>query len=123
MIGLEDDLFCRLAQSNFRSRFHLTERDYSYIQKKGVSLIRQHAYDFVEKRLAPAVILNDGSQTPMKGHPVFVAQHATATCCRSCLEKWHGIKKNQVLTKAQKEYIVHIIMKWIQREISSKSFF
>ncbi len=25
----------------------------------------------------------------MKGHPVFVAQHATATCCRECIRKWH----------------------------------
>ncbi len=25
---------------------------------------------------------NDGKQTPFRGHPVFTAQHATATCCR-----------------------------------------
>ena len=51
----------------------------------------------------------------MKGHPVFIAQHATATCCRSCLYKWHHIKKEKELTKDEVDYIVNIIMEWIIR--------
>lgn len=79
--------------------------------------VRRHAYDFVRQRLAPAVIPNDGKQTPMRGHPVFIAQHATACCCRGCLAKWHGIPAGKALTEAQKQYVVDVLMAWIQREL------
>ena len=107
----------RLSNSKFRSSFHLTEKDKDYIKNKGINKIKEHAYDFINKRLAPAVILNDGKQTPMRGHPVFIAQHATATCCRSCLYKWHHIPKNKELTKEEQNYIIEIIMKWINKEL------
>ena len=110
-------LFEGLSRSSFRSRFHLKEQDKVYVRQKGMDTIRQHAWDFIEKRLAPAVIPNDGKQTPMRGHPVFIAQHATATCCRRCLEKWHKIRKGRELTPRQKEYIVKVIMLWIEREM------
>lgn len=86
-----DALFARLATSEFRRRFRLKAEDIPYIERKGMETIRRHAADFVRTRLAPAVIPNDGRQTPMRGHPVFIAQHATACCCRGCLAKWHGI--------------------------------
>ena len=79
--------------------------------------IEQHAYDFVKKRLSPRYIMNDGKQTPMKGHPVFIAQHATATCCRGCLYKWHHIEKNKELNLKEEKFIVALIMEWIQQEI------
>ena len=75
-------LFDRLDNSKFRSSFHLKQKDIDYINKKGLETIRQHAKDFITKREAPAYIANDGKQTPMRGHPVFIAQHATATCCK-----------------------------------------
>ena len=74
-------LFERLENSRFRSRFHLKQKDIDYIHEKGLDTIRKHAEDFITKREAPAYIPNDGKQTPMRGHPVFIAQHATATCC------------------------------------------
>lgn len=111
------ELFARLSRSKFRSRFHLTEKDKAYAREKGMDTIRSHANDFIEKRLAPAEIPNDGKQTPMRGHPVFIAQHATACCCRGCLEKWHGIPAGKALTEAQKQYVVDVLMTWIQREL------
>lgn len=110
-------LFAGLSKSNFRSRFHLKEQDKEYVRQKGLDKIQEHAQDFIEKRLAPSVIPNDGKQTPMRGHPVFIAQHATATCCRGCLEKWHKIRAGKELTPRQKEYIVHVIMLWIKGEM------
>ena len=80
--------------------------------------ITSHAYDFINKRLAPHFIPNDGKQTPMHGHPVFIAQHATATCCRSCLYKWHKIPLGKALTKKEIDYVVKVIMKWIVREMN-----
>ena len=60
-------LFERLGNSKFRSGFHLKQKDIDYINDKGLDTIRQHARDFIAKREAPAVIPNDGKQTPTKG--------------------------------------------------------
>lgn len=111
----------KLSLSKFRSSFHLKEKDINYINEKGIDVIREHAYDFVIKRLAPSYIGNDGKQTPMRGHPVFIAQHATATCCRGCLYKWHHIEKNKTLSTDEIEYIVDIIMNWILLQIKKSS--
>lgn len=110
-------LFERLAKSAFRSRFRLTQKDKSYIVAKGMATIRRHAIDFVTKRLAPAVIPNDGKQTPLRGHPVFLAQHATGCCCRSCLSKWHHIPAGRQLTEEEQQYIVAVLMTWIERQL------
>lgn len=107
----------RLQRSSFRARFHLNEKEKSYIAEKGLSVIRQHAEDFVRTRLAPAVIANDGKQTPMRGHPVFIAQHACACCCRGCLEEWYHIPRGVELTQAQQDGIVRLLMAWITREL------
>ena len=113
----EGNLWKRLSQSKFRSSFSLKANDRSYVSDKGIDKVREHACDFIRKCLAQADIPNDGKQTPMRGHPVFVAQHATATCCRGCLEKWHHIPKGRELTETEKEYIVNVIMEWISREM------
>ena len=111
-----DALFARLATSEFRRRFRLKAEDIAYIERKGMETIRRHAADFVRMRLAPAVIPNDGRQTPMRGHPVFIAQHATACCCRGCLEKWYRVPKGRELTEDQQRRIVNLLMAWICRE-------
>ena len=107
------NLFERLSQSAFRSRFHLSQKDREYITEKGLPTIRKHAEDIVAKRLAPAVIPNDGKQTPMKGHPVFIAQHATGCCCRGCFFKWHHIPAGRQLTREEQQYAVEVLMEWI----------
>lgn len=113
-----NDVLDRLSKSTFRNSFHLKEKDFVYIEDKGMNKIKEHAYDFVNKRLKDISNINDGKQTPMKGHPVFIAQHATATCCRGCLEKWHKIPKGKELTKEQVDYIVKLIMTWINKELA-----
>ncbi len=105
-----------LSNSTFRSSFHLRKYMIKYIDEKGLDKVKEHAYDFINNKLKPANPLNDGKQTPMKGHPVFIAQHATGTCCRSCLEKWHHISKGIELTDNQVNYVVELIMAWINKE-------
>ena len=109
----------RLSKSKFRSSFYLKDKDILYIEDKGIDKIRNHAYDFVTKRLADTSNVTDGKQTPMKGHPVFIAQHATGTCCRRCLEKWHHISKNKNMTDDDIKYVVDIIMSWIEKEYNN----
>ncbi|WP_250519917.1 DUF4186 family protein [Caballeronia sp. NCTM1] len=86
-----DAVFDALAKSAFRRRFALGVREGKVLREKGVDTVVAQAHELIGKRLAPQAPLNDGKQTPFRGHPVFIAQHATATCCRSCLAKWHGI--------------------------------
>ena len=107
----------KLGKSKFRSGFHLSEKDKEYVKEKGLETVRAQAEDIIRKRLAPAVIPNDGRQTPMKGHPVFIAQHACACCCRGCLEKWYKVKRGRPLTENQQERIVKLLMAWIEKEI------
>ncbi len=111
-----EELFFRLSKSKFRSKFKLKDKEKAYIDTKGLDIIESHAKDFISKRISPAQIPNDGKQTPMRGHPVFIAQHATATCCRGCIEKWHKIPKGIDLSDDQQEYLVNLIMEWIKKQ-------
>ena len=113
-----NETLIRLKKSKFRAGFHLTAKDKKYIEEKGMDVIRQHAADFISKRLAPAYISNDGKQTPMRGHPVFVAQHACACCCRGCLNKWYKVPLGVELTENQQERIVNLLMAWIEKELN-----
>ena len=113
-----DEAFARLDRSAFRRRFRLTEPLLRYVAEKGMETIRRHAQDFVRDRLTPAHPANDGRQTPMRGHPVFVAQHATATCCRGCMNKWWKVPIGVPLTAVQQEKTVNLIMAWIARQAS-----
>ncbi len=104
-----------LSKSKFRSSFHLNNKMKEIVDNKGLDKIRSDAYDFINKRIAPSIIPNDGKQTPMRQvHPVFIAQHACACCCRGCLEKWYHIEKGRELTKEEVDGIVNILMEWIK---------
>lgn len=107
----------RLSRSSFRAKFRLSDKDKNYIATKGLDTIRSHCEDFVRDRLAPADIPNDGKQTPMRGHPVFIAQHACACCCRGCLNKWYKVKKDLPLTEIQQKKIVNLLMSWIEKQL------
>jgi hypothetical protein len=108
-----------LNEKQFRARFHLRGRDRGLAQLHGAERLRRHAREIVAQRLAPAFPRNDGKQTPYRGHPVFVAQHATATCCRSCLQRNHGIQPGVELTAEQQAYVVDVILRWIEDELSA----
>ena len=116
-----DEVFSSLAESKFRSRFRLKAEQRRYVNDKGIKTIVVHARRFINQRLAPAEPKNDGKQTPYKGHPVFTAQHATATCCRGCLMKWHHIPKGKDLSREQIEYVVEVIRRWIEQQMLRSS--
>lgn len=109
-----DDLFRALSRSPFRSRFKLGPKERAYLEQKGLETVLRHADDFIAQKLAPSAPKNDGKQTPMRGHPVFIAQHATATCCRGCLEKWHHIPQGCALSDAERVYVHDVIAAWLR---------
>ena len=110
-----------LSKSKFRSSFHLRKYMIKYIDEKGMDTIKRHTVDFIEQKLSNAYPINDGKQTPMKGHPTFIAQHACACCCRGCLEKWHHIQKGKKLSRNEKNYIYLILIKWIENEYNKNT--
>ena len=112
------ELSTALAKSKFRSRFRLGAKESQYLNQRGLEVVLQHADGFIRERLAPAQPRNDGKQTPMRGHPAFIAQHATATCCRSCLSKWHRIEQDVPLTEEQISYVVLVIGQWLRHQSS-----
>jgi len=119
MTGIAEALE-RLSRSKFRSSFKLNKEDFEYIKKIGLDKISSHARDFIITRLAPKNPKSDGRQTPFKGHPVFKAQHATATCCRKCLERWHKVSARKALNPKEVEYAISLIMAWIEKGFLKK---
>ena len=115
MTGL-GELFARLATSRFRSSQKLSAKDAQYLRDKGLDTVMAHARDFIAQRLAPAQPANDGRQTPWRGHPVFVAQHATASCCRGCLSKWHAIDKGRELTPDEQRHVLAALDRWLRAQ-------
>ena len=111
-----DNKLNELSKSKFRSSFHLRKYMIKYIDDKGMDTVKKHTIDFINDKLSAAYPKNDGKQTPMKGHPVFIAQHACACCCRGCLEKWHHIPKGKELNNNEKNYIYCLLIKWIEKE-------
>ena len=112
-----DLMIMKLSKSKFRSSFHLNKKMKEFVNEKGIDKIRIDAFQLLNKRIKDKNPKNDGKQTPMKQvHPVFIAQHATATCCRSCIEKWHNIKQNKELNQEEINYIVELIIEWIKKE-------
>lgn len=114
-----NEALSKLERSKFRSSFYLTKVERQYLDEKGIDVIRRHAEDFVRQKLAPADPINDGKQTPMHGHPIFKAMHATACCCRGCLNKWYKVPKGIALTNNQQERIVNLLMAWIEQEYNN----
>lgn len=112
-----DELFAALGRSRFRRSFQLHGQELVYLQEKGLPVVLAHAEDFINKRLAPAEIPNDGKQTPFRGHPVFIAQHATACCCRGCLYKWHRIEPGKELSADEKTYVIAVLKHWLNLQL------
>lgn len=113
-----DTVFDGLSRSEFRRKFRLTAKDLAYLESRGMETVLEHAADFIADRLAPAYPFNDGAQTPWRGHPAFTAQHATATCCRACLAKWHGMQKGRELTAVEQAQAVAAIRRWLQSQLA-----
>jgi Domain of unknown function (DUF4186) len=111
-----DERLHRIGQDPFRAKFWLRGRDRAIVDLRGIPTVRRHAEELIDVRLAPAKPRNDGRQTPCRGHPVFVAQHATATCCRTCLARWHDIPSGHELDDAERGYVVEAICRWIAKQ-------
>lgn len=107
----------KLSKDGRFEKFMLGEPEQEYVTSRGMDILRLHATDFVNKRLAPENPKNDGRQTPTKGHPVFIAQHAAGCNDRDSLEEFFDIKKGKALSEAQVEIVVDVILRWIEEHL------
>ena len=96
---MTEDILDRLAKSKFRSSFRLSKKYRDYAAEKGAETIRRHAEDFIAARLAPAVIANDGHQTPMKNHPVFIASMPRRPAAAAALKNGTAFRGEQNLPR------------------------
>lgn len=115
-----------LKQEFFRRRYwarNIDEELIISVYKKSISEVEKE----VEKRIRRYINKRfkenpyDGRQTPLDGSIIFYAQHATGTCCKKCIEEWHGIKRNDLLTDKQIKYLVKLIMVYIKKRMNSPS--
>ena len=92
----------------------IDEKAVTHAHRKGKASMTEAA----EKRLRNSVgdgnPYRDGMQTPRMGNALYYAQHATGTCCRKCIEEWHGIPIGQALNDDQIEYFVELVMLYIE---------
>lgn len=110
----------RLSKSKFRRSKKLNKQEIKILKEKGLKILKIHAYEILKKRLFVSYPKNDGKQTPWHGYPIFPAQHATATCCRKCLEKWHNISQGRPLNPTEQKFIINLIIEWLKQNYESE---
>jgi hypothetical protein len=93
------------------------QRALNYAIRKGRIELHAAAEKRVRQAIGPAQPAFDGRQTSMSGNPLHYAQHATATCCRKCVEYWHGIPQGNELTEEQIAYCAGLVRKFIAERL------
>lgn len=114
MIDIQSVL-AAVAASEYRRRYTLSTTEKSQLRIAGLAKLMKQAEEIIEKQIAPERPVNDGTQTPKKGHPIHVAQHATATCCRRCLAKWHDIPVGHALTRNESDHVLAVLRGWLEK--------
>lgn len=115
-----DFTFNELQKEFIRHHFwhvNIDEKAQLHAKRKGKLELLVATENRVRKYVGPAEPNYDGRQTPFSGNIIFYAQHATATCCRKCIEEWHGIPRGIELTDEQIKYFSELIMKYINKRL------
>ncbi len=61
-------------------------------------------------------------QTRTSGNVIYYAQHATATCCRKCMEAWHAIDRETPLGDQEIGYATELVMRYIKVRLPDLPF-
>ena len=113
-----EEVFSKLNKTGRISNFSLGDAEIEYVSSRGIEILRLHATDFIQKRIAPKEPKNDGYQTPAKGHPVFLAQHACGCNDIDSVEQFFGFKKGSLLKEKEVNLIVDVIVSWLEDQIA-----
>jgi hypothetical protein len=78
--------------------------------------LRIHVKSILQKRLINP--FQDGRQTPVNGNEITnYAQHATATCCRKCIEVWHDIPEDATISNEQMDFFTDLALLFIEEKV------
>ena len=89
------------------------EKAINHARRKGRVLLHEAAQRRIETSVGRAGMPFDGRQTPREGNTIFYAQHATASCCRTCIEYWHDIPKGRDLTPEELAYLSALVIAYL----------
>lgn len=96
--------------------FHvrMEQRAINYARRKGKDGLAEAVRKHIHNSVGDAEPFHDGRQTPMGGDdPINYAQHATASCCRRCIEEWHGIPMGRALTAEEIQYLTELALRYL----------
>ena len=108
--------FAQLQHEHIRHVFFCAPFDDTSLKqaiKIGLEGLRARARPLLKREIGPAHIFRDGIQTKKHSSALHYAQHATATCCRKCLEYWHGIERGRDLTEAELDYCEALVQAFL----------
>lgn len=111
-----DHTFAELKREFIRHHFwhkSIDDKADKHARRKGRVLLAAAATQRLRSSVAKAEPVRDGQQTPMNGNVLYYAQHATACCCRTCMEYWHNIPKGRELTEAEIRYFTELMMRFV----------
>lgn len=95
----------------------LDQKAINHALRKGRVGMRTAAKKRLRKYVGDTIPSYDGRQTPKSGNAIFYAQHATATCCRKCIEEWHGIPRGIALSEETIAYFTELVMLFINERL------
>jgi hypothetical protein len=94
---------------------------WNYARRKGRKKLLSDLPDFLRKHIGPPRDAFDGrrvpwpQRTPQRMNPYFYGQHATGTCCRTCLETWYGIPQDRKLSPKEIIFFTAVLTDYISR--------
>lgn len=97
----------------------IDQKAVNHARRKGKIALRVAAAKRLRQSVGNAEPFHDGQQTPKTGNTLYYAQHATATCCRKCIEDWHGVQMGKALTDGQINYFTDLLMLYIEERLPS----
>ncbi|MBN8674283.1 MAG: DUF4186 family protein [Chitinophagales bacterium] len=93
-----------------------------FAQKRGKRKLRERARKILQQKIGKAINFREGYQTAKTGREIIhYAMHATATCCRPCMEYWHNIPMGTDLTNGQLDYATDLVMLFVEDRIKNLS--
>ncbi len=99
----------------------ISRRAITHALRKGKLLLRSSAATQIRRLIGSAMPFRDGYQTYREDSPranaIHYAQHATASCCRKCLEEWHGIPQGRELSDDEISYLTSLAMLYVDERI------
>jgi hypothetical protein len=120
LIGDADHTFGELRLELIRHHFwhlEIDEAARNHALRKGRIALGVALAKRLASSVGPEVPFRDGRQTPMSGNVIYYAQHATASCCRTCIEYWHGIQKGRPLTAEELIYLTDLATMFIAERL------